>query len=503
MLAAAGATVVHAQTQNGFEFERAFGGTNADFAHVVKTTSDGGYVVGGYSFSDVSGNKTSASFGAGDFWIVKLDANGNKQWDRAFGGTDFDRIADLQQTSDGGYILGGTSYSGISGAKTTGNFGDADFWIVKLDASGAKQWEQTYGGSDRDELRALQQTTDGGYIVGGISVSGISGNKTTSNLGTNGADYWVLKLDVNGNKQWEKTFGGLDDDDLRRVQQTSDGGYIVGGHSFSGTSGNKTAPARGTNSSDFWVVKLDGSGNKQWDKTYGGSDSEQLFALQQTRDGGFIFGGSSSSTNSGTKTSGNFGSHDFWIVKTDASGAVQWNASFGGSDADELYSAQQTSDGGYILAGVSYSPISGNKTTTCTNADGGDYWLVKIDANGAKQWEQSVRGTFVSETLRLQLTQDNGYIVAGLVNPAVPGEPDYAVAKLRGPLRISSYALRPANVFDMQLPAISGTNYVLEVSTNLTQWTAARTNRATNGIVSFLHTNAAGTVRCFYRVQQR
>jgi hypothetical protein len=502
MAALCAAVTAHAQATASFEWERAFGGTNADFASVVKPTSDGGYAVGGYSYSDPSGDKSGASFGNGDFWIVKLDANGNKQWDASFGGSEFDRVTALQQTRDGGYVIGGTTFSGVSGNKSSGNFGNADFWIVKVDANGAKQWDKTFGGSEADELRALQQTSDNGFVIGGVSSSPVSGSKTSGRFGGNTPDYWIIKLDANGNAQWDRTFGGAEADELNDLQQTSDGGYILAGHSFSSISGNKSAGTFGTNTSDYWFVKLDAGGNKQWDKSYGGNDSEQLFSAQQTSDGGYILGGSSYSGISGNKTCGNNGSHDFWAVKVDGAGNIQWNNAFGGSDADELQSVTQTSDGGYVLGGHSMSTASGSKTSTSSGSESGDYWIVKLDSTGAKQWEQSVRGSFSGEVLRLQSTRENGFVLAGL-GAVTSALPDYVVSKVRGPLAFQGYALQKSPfVFRTQLGGITGTDYVLQATTNFVQWTAVQTSRCTNGIVAFSYPIPANRPHCFFRVQQ-
>lgn len=501
VVAAVSAVVTaHAQSTSSFEWERVFGGANADFAAVVKPAADGGYIVGGYSYSDPSGNKSSASYGNGDFWLVKLDAGGNKQWDATFGGTEFDRVTDVQQTRDGGFLVGGTSFSGASGNKSSGSFGNADFWVLKLNASGAKEWEQTCGGTEADELRAVQQTADNGFIIGGTSASAASGNKSSGRFGA--TDYWIVKLDANGNPQWDRTFGGTDVDELNDVQPTRDGGYIVGGHSFSGASGGKSTPNFGTNSSDFWIVKLDAAGNRQWDRSYGGSDAEQLFTAQQTSDGGYILGGSSYSGVSGNKTTSNNGSHDFWVVKLDAAGNVQWNNSLGGSDADELHGISQTSDGGYVLGGPSMSPTSGSKTCTASGSESGDYWIVKLNGAGSKIWEQSVRGSFNGEVLRLQSTRENGYVLTGL-GATTSTVPDVVVSKVRGPLTIPSFTLQSPLVFRTQLGGITGTNYVLQISTDLVQWTAVQTNRCTNGVVGFAYTNPANRRQCFYRVQQQ
>src|SRR5438105_10549137 len=154
-----------------------------------------------------------------------------KQWDYRYGGTDKEQLTCFQQTSDGGYILGGYSSSGIGGDKTQGRWGEDDFWIVKIDSIVIKQWDKRFGGTDYDYLRSLQQTTDGGYILGGFSKSGISGDKTEPSWGF--YDYWIVKIDSLGVKQWDKRFGGTAVDYLYSLQQTTDGGYILGGYSES------------------------------------------------------------------------------------------------------------------------------------------------------------------------------------------------------------------------------------------------------------------------------
>jgi hypothetical protein len=195
-----------------------------------------------------------------------------KQWDKDFGGSSSSSndLTSLQQTTDGGYILGGFSDSPAGGDKTQPSQGSFDYWVVKIDAGGNKQWDKTFGGSSGDRLTSLHQTADGGYILGGYSSSGAGGDKTQASKG--GDDYWVVKIDASGNKQWDKTFGGSNQDYLSSLQQTTDGGYILGGYSSSGSGGEKTQPSQG--SFDYWVVKIDAGGNKQWDKGFGGSGTD-------------------------------------------------------------------------------------------------------------------------------------------------------------------------------------------------------------------------------------
>ncbi len=204
----------------------------------------------------MNGDKTEGGRGGYDYWVVKIDANGVKQWDKRFGGTNDDYLYSLQQTTDGGYILGGESYSGNNGDRTEVNYGLTDYWLVKIDANGVKQWDKSFGGSDYDGLRSLHQTTDGGYILGGYSISDISGDKTQSSRGSD--DFWIVKIDINGIKQWNARFGGDRSEAIFSLEQTTDGGYILGGYSSSDIGGDKTQKNWGTSlySYDYWVVKL-------------------------------------------------------------------------------------------------------------------------------------------------------------------------------------------------------------------------------------------------------
>ncbi|MEP7171754.1 MAG: T9SS C-terminal target domain-containing protein, partial [Bacteroidota bacterium] len=331
------------------QWDYRFGGTDNDFLTWFEQTKDGGYILGGYSYSDSSGDKTQDNwdticngFCTPDYWIIKIDSIGNKQWEKNFGGTSDDLPYSLQQTADGGYILGGVSHSGISGDKTDslrGGMGDYDFWIVKTDSLGNKQWDKDFGGFNYDQLTSMLQTVDGGYILGGFSNSDSSGDKTQNSHGSE--DYWIVKIDSLGNKQWDKDFGGADDDRFHFIQQTADKGYILGGNSNSGISGDKTQTVWGLY--DYWILKTDSLGNKLWDKDFGGTYNDILFSLKQTADGGYILGGISQSGIGGDKSQPTWGAYDYWIVKTDSLGNKQWDKDFGGTgNEDNVGNISQT-----------------------------------------------------------------------------------------------------------------------------------------------------------------
>ncbi|MEO8149960.1 MAG: T9SS C-terminal target domain-containing protein, partial [Bacteroidia bacterium] len=382
----------------------------------IQQTSDGGYIAGGYSESGISGDKTQSSWGSSDYWIVKTDSNGVKQWDARFGGTSADQLTALEQTADGGYILGGFSFSGIGGDKTQASRGHSDYWIVKTDSNGVMQWDARFGGDSLDELHSLQQTMDGGYILGGYSISAINGDQTNSRLG--GKDYWIVKTDDNGIKQWDSRFGGAQFDELNSVKQTADKGFIMGGYSLSGVSGNKTQPNKG--SYDYWIVKTDSNGTKQWDADFGGLDEDWLTQLQQTNDGGYILGGWSWSGITGDKSQPSNGDNDYWIIKTDSNGLKLWDKDFGGNTNDYLFSIEQTIDRGYILGGYSSSGVSGDKTQPTQG--GTDYWLVKADINGVLQWDADFGGSDFDFLYAIKQTTDGGYIIGGYSSSGIGGD---------------------------------------------------------------------------------
>jgi len=227
-----------------------------------------------------------------------------------FGGDQFDVLTAADITSDSGFIIAGNSLSGISGDKTENSNGLSDLWVVKFGASGELQWQNTIGGSESERIGHIIQTPDGGYILAASSTSDISGDKTENSLG--GEDYWVLKLDGSGNIEWQNTIGGNSVDQLKSSDLTMDGGYIIGGESLSEVSGDKTDPSRGGR--DYWILKLDFSGNIEWQRTFGGSSSDKFLDIINTTDGGYLLGGHSNSNISGDKTEDSLGGFDYWIA---------------------------------------------------------------------------------------------------------------------------------------------------------------------------------------------
>lgn len=407
------------------KWDKRYGGTSTEYCSLLLPTEDGGYLVAGGSQSPVSGEKTQPNWDTtlqfNDYWIIKVDANGNKQWDKRFGGFLQDNLFVARQTLDAGYILGGFTISGIDGDKTQPAWGGWDYWIVKIDSVGNKQWDKRYGGTANDELWDLQQTKDGGYILGGYSNSSIGGDKTQPNWDPTQfyGDFWIVKVDATGSKEWDKRFGGVADETLHSIMLTDDMGYLLGGYSTSDSSGDKTQNSRGY--TDYWVVKIDSTGNKQWDKRFGGADEDMLKSMSITNEGGYVLSGISDSNISGDKTvDGCNANFDYWIVKVSAVGNKEWDYTYGGQGDDGLMHIEPLGDGGYLLSGSS-------KTTTpsCekseSNMGARQSWLVKIDTLGNKQWDKTVLTQGTEDGCHALQSNDGCYVVGSYTSGGIGG----------------------------------------------------------------------------------
>ena len=402
------------------QWQNTIGGTQDDLLICSDNTSDGGMILAGGSNSGISGDKTENAIGSWDFWIVKLDSLGNIQWQTTIGGWAEDFANSIQQTLEGGYIVAGYSGSGASGDKTEALIGEYDFWVIKLDGSGNIEWQNTIGGIKNDQATVVRQTNDLGYIVGGFSHSPISGDKTEHNKGAAfTSDYWIVKLNSSGTVVWDNTIGGDYYDYFYALEQTWDGGYILGGYSQSGITGDKTEALIG--SSDFWVLKLNSAGVIQWQNTIGGTGSESVRRILLADDGGYLLAGFSSSDISGDKTEIAYGiGSDYWVVKINSGGSILWQNDIGGMEDDILMSAENTADGGYILGGVSYSGLSGDKTEN--SMGGGDMWVIKIDDIGNIEWQNVIGGSTSDEGKSIIQTSDGGYVMSGFSKSGISGD---------------------------------------------------------------------------------
>lgn len=383
------------------QWQKTLGGTGIDIPYSIQQTTDNGYVIAGQSSStdfDVTSNH-----GNYDYWVVKTDSSGAIQWQKSLGGTGVDVARQVQQTFDGGYIISG--YSRSNNGDITGHHGSAsisDFWIVKLDVSGNLQWQKSLGGTGWDEATSIVQTSDSGFIIGGYTTSN-DGDITVNN---GYYDYWVVKLNYSGAMLWQKTLGGTNDDEAYSIKQTTDDGFIIAGYSNS----NDSDVTGNHGDYDYWVVKLDTIGNIQWQKTLGGSLVDKAYSIIQTLDGGYAVTGSSTS-NDGDVT-GNHYYEDYWVAKLDTAGTIQWQKSLGGSSLDAALSIIQSADGGYVLAGNSWSN-DGNVSGHHGMMAQWDAWILKLDTVGILLWQQSYGGTDVDRAYSIVQTSAGDYVFCG------------------------------------------------------------------------------------------
>jgi len=361
------------------QWEKFYGGPYEDYIFSIEPTSDGGYILVGY---------TSGGYLDGKVWLIKTDSQGNEQWIKKYDRNMYDVGHSVKQTSDGGYIITGL----------TGTFSGSthDLWLIKTDSNGNKQWDKVF---DKDGIgdngNSILQTSDGGYIICGRANGGD---------GKRDGDIWVIKTDSSGDIQWDKVFGkgGYYEDEGHSIQQTYDGGYIIIG----------LTESYGPRGYNIWLIKIDSFGNEQWNKVLGGWYQEYGYSVKQTSDGGFILTGETWSYGAG--------GGDLWLVKIDSLGNEQWNKTFGGSLEDRGMSIQITSDNGYIIGGFTQS----------YGAGWSDAWLVKTDSLGNEQWNQTFGGNDWDDCPSVKQTTDNYYIMVVGTRSYGPGDYDVWLIKL-------------------------------------------------------------------------
>ncbi|NIM91925.1 MAG: hypothetical protein GTO17_13380 [Candidatus Aminicenantes bacterium] len=370
------------------QWARTYGGKGEDCPFSIQQTSDGGYIVAGYT----------DSFGAGDcdVWILKLNAKGKVSWQKTIGKFDSDGAQSVQQTSDGGYVAAGwVAWDGME-------YAPDDYWILKLKPDGSRQWLVFLGDLDPyyhsyERAYSVQQTSDGGYIVAGRKMESEEEEEKFDH------DFCILKLDSNGEPEWQRMYGGRKKDDYAySVQQTNDGGFIVAGKTES----------FGAGKNDFWILKLDSNGYVEWENTYGGEGEDYAESIQRTNDGGFIV--------AGTTDSFGVAGFDFWVFKLDSNGGIVWQKTYGGSRGDYAHSVQQTDDGGYVVAGSTGSFGAGKV----------DFWILKLGPEGGIKWQKAYGGAEYDSAFSVDQTSDGGCIVAGKTKSFGVGGFDFLVLKL-------------------------------------------------------------------------
>ena len=404
------------------QWAKSYGENGEDTANSIQQTSDGGYIVAGIT----------SSFGAGssDMWILKLASDGSIEWQKTYGGDSLDEAQFVQQTTDGGYIVAGTTSS--FGA------GSSDMWILKLASNGAIEWQRTYGESQSESAYSIQQTNDGGYIAAG----------NTSSFGSGQLDFWIIKLSTLGDMEWNKTYGGNTSETGYSVKQTFDGGYVVAG----------TTASFGAGSLDMWVLKLAFDGTAEWQRTFGGEESEGANSIQQTIDGGYIVAGNISSSGVGL--------FDYWIIKLSSLGDMEWNKTYGGSTSETGYSIQQTFDGGYVVAG----------TTASFGAGSFDMWILKLAFDGTIEWQKTCGGSQADEVSFIEETVEGGFVVAGSTASYGVGARDFLILKLLangdlnpfcGFLNVSDAGVSESNTAAAETFADAGSPDTLSVPSNI------------------------------------
>ncbi len=351
-------------------WNKIYSGGAQDAAWSVIQTLDGGYALACNMWSFVTGGL--------DVWLIKTDARGDIQWNKTYGGSQWDGANSLVATSDGGFAIAGS----------TGSFGAGgmDCWLIKTDAYGTMLWNQTYGSAGSEYGRAVIETPDGGFAIAGHAFSSVAEGRE---------NYWLVKTDALGKVQWSQTYGGAQVDWAYSIVNAPDGGYAIAGYtsSFGGNS--------------CLLVKTDTLGNMQWNKTYAARGAFGSRSLVATADGGYAL--------TGIAYNPSLSDNDFWLAKIDAYGNMQWNQTYQGPEMEHAYALVAASDGGYAIAGF----------TTTTNVEEADFLLVKTDAFGIMQWNKTYGGPYADAAYTMIQTTDGGYALAGswsyLVNKCLGG----------------------------------------------------------------------------------
>ncbi|UJH68611.1 PQQ-binding-like beta-propeller repeat protein [Allomuricauda sp. SCSIO 65647] len=378
---------------NGTSFSRTFGGTAEDLARLVLQTPDEGYLLIGRSES--TNGDVASNYGGFDYWVVKLNNKGDFEWEKSFGGSGLDEPQSAALTSDGGLVISG--FTDSSDGDITGYHGGHDIWVIKLDSDGNLQWQKAIGGSGFEHASSIIQTIDGGYILAGDtnSVDGDAYNEEPANL-----DSWIVKLDESGEISWNQRLGGTNKDYGIEILEVLNSGYLVAGHSQS-----QDGDVTGNHGfSDYWVAQLDMTGAIVWEKSFGGSNEEFLYKIRPTTDGGYAILGFSNSFD-GDISEPNFNA-DIWVIKIDAVGNLIWEKSIGNSKGSQSLVSIEESQLGYLyLTGLSHNTEGNHGLSDC--------WLVKLTENGEMVWEKSFGGTDFDAGYAIKSTTDGGFVIGG------------------------------------------------------------------------------------------
>lgn len=375
--------VVRLNTDKTIRWEKTFGGNLEDLPHSIVELSDGNILILGASPSGVSGNKTSTNFGSNDFWVLKLDAAGNKIWDKSFGSSSYDNPIAILEISATSYFVSGISGGGVSGSKNSPSYGSSDVWCIGIDSSGTEIWQQAYGGTGTEGGVIVPSETgichlqNGNVLVLTASNSGVSGVKTTPNYGM--TDAWILEIDpVNGQLTQQKSFGGTEFDYLYRALQIGNTIYLAG-HSTSGVSGNKQSVLYGESSA--WLLKVDENLSILSDQCFGGTNGSSLHAgISKTTNGFVVYGACENDSNPWVTKPVN-GTHDAWLMGFDDAGIYQWNYSFGSADGYDRVKDVIENSNGYFTIAFSTDAVLPSGDITIQSYGSYDLYLLELDTD--------------------------------------------------------------------------------------------------------------------------
>lgn len=361
--------VLRIDEQSNILWQRYIGGTGYDFGLTVDAAADGGFLVVGYTEGMAGGDFSDCPSNGIDVLVMKLNANGETEWQRCMGGSAHDRINSVKATPDGGFVLVGNSNS--TNGDLTANQGSFDAWVVKLDASGTTQWQRSMGGSSGEAFHSVALTTDNGYAL--LGYTGSSNGDVTSNQGN--SDFWVVKLDANGTTVWQRTYGGSASDEGHSIHATSDGGYALAGQ----TRSNNGDVSGQHGEEDIWLVKIDGSGELEWQRCLGGAGEESNGLVTQLPSGNLVVSGNVSG-NGGDVSGYKGGAQDIWLVEVAAGGTLVWQRCLGGSGQDATAGGLTIGNhGGIVLTGMT---TSNNGDVSGYNGGWLDVWVVKFAGDG-------------------------------------------------------------------------------------------------------------------------
>ncbi len=404
-------TEITPEFQGEIDYIKTYGGSDLDKAVSVVLADDGNYVVFG-STKSTDGDITDKTTQDEDYWLLKVKPDGEIIWSKTYGGPEDDTASNLEKTNDGGYIASG--YSRGAGGDVSNNEGFHDFWIVKLNASGNLQWERSFGFPGSDKAYKTRQTKDGGYIaVGVLDVSasngegGLGSKSSEREAGRSpqhaGGDYWVIKLSATGELQWRNYFGGTFTDTAYDVQQTSDGAYLVFGTSDS----FDVDISENIGTYDYWIVKVSANGELVWEKNYGGTQIENLYTATRTSDGNFMVFGDTRSNDE--DVTGNFGKADIWGVKIDSKGTLLSKQSYGGSQFESARSITSLSNGNFIVTGNTRSTDGDFSNNNGDN----DALVMVIDDKQSLQFQLTLGGSTFDFAQSAIEAEENTYVIAG------------------------------------------------------------------------------------------